>query len=78
MKTVTFEIDESTDAQLSDLAQRCDATPGQFVDMLCASLDRETLERVIQRAMRDDSVTSEPGVARMPKRRPVPLSSSSE
>jgi hypothetical protein len=78
MKTVTFEIDESTDAQLADLAQRCDATPGQFVDMLCASLDSETLERVIQRAMRDDSVTSEPGVARMPKRRPLPASSSSE
>jgi hypothetical protein len=78
MKTVTYEINETTDAQLADLAQRCDATPGQFVDMLCASLDRETLERVIQRAMRDESVTSEPGVAKMPQRRPVPSSSSSE
>jgi hypothetical protein len=78
MKTVTFEIDESTDQQLADLAQRCDATPGQFVDMLCASLDCETLERVIQRAMRDDSVTSEPGVAKMPKRRAPPPPQSSE
>ena len=78
MKTVTFEIDESTDQQLADLAQRCDATPGQFVDMLCASLDCETLERVIQRAMRDDSVTSEPGVGKMPKRRVAPPPHSSE
>ncbi|HQR19380.1 MAG TPA: hypothetical protein PLE54_03850 [Burkholderiaceae bacterium] len=70
MKTVTLRVDESTDRQLSALAERCDATPGEFVDMLCASLDRETLERIIQRAIRDDSVTSEPGVARIPQQLP--------
>jgi limonene-1,2-epoxide hydrolase len=70
MKTVTLEIAESTDERLATLAQRCDATPGQFVDMLCASLDRETLERIIQHAIRDESVTSEPGVARIPERLP--------
>ena len=69
MKTVTLEVDETTDARLSALAERCDATPGQFVDMLCASLDNQTLERLIQRAIRDESVTSVPGVARMPVRR---------
>ena len=70
MKRVTLEIDESTDERLAALAHRCDTTPGQFVDMLCASLDRETLERIIQNAIRDDSVTSEPGVGRLPKRLP--------
>ena len=71
MKKVTLEIDELTDTQIADLAQRCDATPGEFVDMLCASLDSETLARVIQHAIRDDSVTSEPGIAKMPERRRV-------
>ncbi len=70
MKTVTLEISETTDERLTALAQRRDATPGQFVELLCASLDRETLERIIQRAIRDDSVTSEPGVARIPERLP--------
>jgi hypothetical protein len=70
MKRVTREIDESTDERLTALARRCDATPGQFVAMLCASLDRETLARIIQNAIRDDSVTSEPGVGRFPKRLP--------
>ena len=69
MKTVTMVIDETTDARLNALAERCDASPGRFVDLLCASIDQETLERVIQRALRDESVTSEPGVARMPARR---------
>jgi limonene-1,2-epoxide hydrolase len=66
MKTVTLQIDETTDAQLAALAERCDTTPGQFVDLLCQSLDRETLERVIQRAIRDEAVTSEPGIGRVP------------
>lgn len=66
MKTVTLQIAETTDAQLAALAERCDTTPGQFVDLLCQALDRDTLERVIQRAIRDESVTSEPGVARLP------------
>lgn len=70
MKTVTLEIDESTSRQLSLFAERCDATPGQFVDLLCASLDREALERIIQHAIRDDSVTSEPGVAKIPQHLP--------
>jgi hypothetical protein len=70
MKTVTLEVDEDTGRQLSLFAERCDATPGQFVDMLCATLDRESLERVIQRAIRDDSVTSEPGVASIPQHLP--------
>ena len=70
MKTVTLEIAESTDERLATLAERCDATPGQFVDMLCASLDREALERIIQHAIRDDSVTSEPGVGRIPQHLP--------
>ncbi len=69
MKSVTLVINESTDARLKALAQRCDTTPGEFVDFLCAALDGETLQRVIQRAIRDDSVTSEPGIARMPVRR---------
>ncbi len=69
MKSVTLVIDESTDARLKALAQRCDTTPGEFVDFLCAALDGETLQRVIQRAIRDESVTSEPGIAQMPKRR---------
>jgi limonene-1,2-epoxide hydrolase len=71
MRTVTLQIDDATDEHLNELAQRCDATPGQFVDMLCASLDRETLARVIQHAIRDESVTSEPGIGRMPERRTV-------
>jgi predicted transcriptional regulator len=66
MKTVTLQIDDATDARLSALAERCDTTPGQFVDLLCQSLDRETLERVIQRAIRDEAVTSEPGIGRVP------------
>jgi hypothetical protein len=70
MKTLILEVDERTDERLATLAESCDATPGQFVDMLCASLDRETLERIIQRAIRDDSVTSEPGVARIPQHLP--------
>jgi len=69
MKTVTLEVDETTDARLSTLAELCDATPGQFVDMLCASLDNETLERIVRGAARDEAVTSVPGVARMPERR---------
>jgi hypothetical protein len=69
MKTVTMVIDDSTDERLNALAELCDASPGRFVDLLCASIDQETLGRVIQRALRDDSVTSEPGVARMPARR---------
>jgi hypothetical protein len=69
MKSVTLEIDEATDQQLSLLSERCDTTPGHVVDLLCGSLDRETLVRLIQGAIRDDSVTSEPGVARMPPRR---------
>ena len=69
MKSVTLEIDEVTDKQLSLLSERCDTTTGRFVDMLCESLDQETLARVIQGAIRDNSVTSEPGVARMPARR---------
>ena len=52
MKSVTLVIDESTDARLKALAQRCDTTPGEFVDFLCAALDGETLQRVIQRAIR--------------------------
>jgi hypothetical protein len=70
MKTVTLEVSDSTDERLATLAERCDATPGQFVDLLCAALDRETLERIIQHAIRDDSVTSEPGVARIPQHLP--------
>jgi len=71
MKTVTMVIDDRTDERLNTLAERCDASPGRFVDLLCASIDHETLERVIQQAIRDESVTSEPGVARMPARRPA-------
>jgi len=70
VKTLILEIDEITEERLATLAERCDATPGQCVDMLCASLDRETLERIIQGAIRDDSVTSAPGVARIPERLP--------
>ncbi len=72
MKSVVIlEIDEATDQQLSLLSERCDTTPGHVVDLLCGSLDRETLARVIQGAIKDESVTSEPGVARMPQRRVV-------
>jgi hypothetical protein len=75
MKTVTLEIDEATDERLAALAQRCDATPGQFIDMLCSALDRSTLERVIQHSMGEVAGTSEPGIARLPQRPPaqVPL-----
>lgn len=68
MKTVTLQIDESTDAQLAALAQRCDATPGQFIDMLCAALDRNTLERVILQSIGEAGPTVEPGVAQLPER----------
>jgi predicted transcriptional regulator len=68
MKTVTLEIDEATDERLAALAQRCDATPGQFIDMLCSALDRSTLERVIQQTIGEVAVTSEPGIARLPER----------
>ena len=37
--------------------------------LVMEALDGETLQRVIQRAIRDESVTSEPGIAQMPKRR---------
>ena len=75
MKSVTLDIKDATDEQLSLLSERCDTTPGHVVDLLCGSLDRETLARVIQGAIRDESVTSEPGVARMPERRVVGVKS---
>lgn len=68
MKTVTLEIDEATDERLAALAQRCDATPGQFIDLLCSALDRSTLERVIQQTIGEVVVTVEPGIARLPER----------
>jgi hypothetical protein len=71
MKSITLEVSEATDDRLAALSERCDTTPGQFLDLLCDSLDRETLARVIQRAIRDDAVTSLPGVAKMPGRRVV-------
>ena len=63
MKSVTLEIDEATDrATVAPVrALRHHARPR--CRLLCGSLDRETLARVIQRAIKDDSVTSEPGVA---------------
>jgi hypothetical protein len=74
MKSVTLEVNDETETQLSLFSERCDTTPGQFLDLLCESLDRETLERVVERAIRDDSMTSTPGVARMPERRVAAMS----
>lgn len=71
MKSVTLQIDESTDKQLSLLSERFHTTPGHFIELLCESLDQDALEQVIRRAIRDDSVTSEPGVGRMPARRVI-------
>ena len=68
IKSLTVHLDESTDARLGVLSQRCDTTPEHFVEMLCQSLDGETLERIVLRAMVDDT-TPEPGIARMPERR---------
>lgn len=68
IKSLTVHLDETTDARLGVLSQRCDTTPERFVEMLCQSLDGETLERVVLRAMVDDT-TPEPGIAKMPERR---------
>jgi hypothetical protein len=75
IKSLTVHLDETTDARLGVLSQRCDTTPEHFVEMLCQSLDGETLERVVLRAMVDDA-TPEPGIAKLPERRAAaPISS---
>lgn len=73
IKSLTVQLDEQTDARLGVLSQRCDTTPARFVEMLCQSLDGETLERVVLRAMVDDTMP-EPGIAKMPERR-IPAAS---
>jgi hypothetical protein len=75
IKPLTVHLDETTDARLGMLSQRCDTTPEHFVEMLCQSLDSETLERIVLRAMVDDT-TPEPGIAKMPERRAVATASS--
>ncbi len=75
IKSLTVHLDETTDARLGLLSRRCDTTPEHFVEMLCQSLDGETLERVVLRAMVDDT-SSEPGIARMPERRTAAAPSS--
>ena len=55
IKSLTVHLDESTDARLGVLSQRCDTTPEHFVELLCQSLDGETLERIVLRAMVDDT-----------------------
>ena len=46
-ESVTSEIDEATEEQLSLLSERCDTTPGHVSTCCCGSLDRETLARVM-------------------------------
>jgi hypothetical protein len=75
IKSLTVHLDETTDARLGVLSQRCDTTPERFVEMLCQSLDGETLERIVLRAMVDDT-TPEPGIAKMPERRAAAPASS--
>ena len=75
IKSLTVHLDETTDARLGVLSQRCDTTLAHFVEMLCQSLDGETLERVVLRAMVDDA-TPEPGIAKLPERRAVAPTSS--
>lgn len=72
MKSITLEVADITEARLAELSRKCDATPGEFVDLVCESLDDECLARVIEQAITDESVTSlVAGVGRMPERRAV-------
>src|SRR4029453_15525087 len=61
MKSVTLQIDESTDKQLSLLSERFHTTPGHFIELLCESLDQDALEQVIGRRFRCESGVSGTG-----------------
>jgi len=72
MKSITLEVADATEARLAVLSQKCDATPGEFVDLVCESLDDDCLARVIGQAIEDQTVMSlAAGVGKLPERKRV-------
>ena len=72
MKSITLDIADATEARLAELSQKCDATPGEFVDLVCETLDDDCLARVIEHAIEDATLMSlVAGVGRLPERKRV-------
>ena len=69
MKQVRFEIGASSDLRLKALAHQWGVPPGRVVDLLCQSIDRESMARLAVQAMPGPLVKTEDGVARMPARK---------
>ncbi len=69
MKQVSFEIGDSSDLRLKALAHQWGVPPGRVVDLLCQSIDRESMARLAVQAMSAALTTTEDGVARMPARK---------
>lgn len=75
MKQVSLEIGESSDLRLKALAHQWGVPPGRVVDLLCQSLDRESMARLAVQALAGPLVKTEDGVARMPARKAAKSSS---
>jgi hypothetical protein len=69
MKQVNLEIGDSSDLRLKALAHQWGVPPGRVVDLLCQSIDRESMARLAVQAMSAALTTTEDGVARMPARK---------
>lgn len=69
MKQVNLEIGESSDLRLKALAHQWGVPPGRVVDLLCQSIDRESMARLAVQAMSGPPVKAEDGVAKMPARK---------
>jgi hypothetical protein len=69
MKQVSLEVGDSSDLRLKALAHQWGVSTGRVVDLLCQSIDRESMARLAVQAMSEMLVRTEDGVARMPARK---------